>query len=69
MQILLNEDEYKDLKYKPDKYDKINNGARVLRDNLVRDKLILLKGDNKTNFTLLIKFMNGIIDNINEILE
>lgn len=69
MQILLNEDEYKDLKYKADKYNKINNGARVLRDNLVRDKLILLKGDNKTNFTLLIKFMNGIIDNINEILE
>lgn len=69
MQILLNEDEYKDLKYKSDKYDKINNGARVLRDNLVRDKLILLKGDNKTNFTLLIKFMNGIIDDINKILE
>lgn len=68
MQILLNEDEYKDLKYKSDKYDKINNGARALRDNLVGE-LILLKGDNKTNFTLLIKFMNGIIDNINEILE
>ena len=68
MQILLNEDEYKDLKYKADKYNKINNGARALRDNLVGE-LILLKGDNKTNFTLLIKFMNGIIDNINEILE
>ena len=68
MQISLNEDEYKDLKYKSDKYDKINNGARALRDNLVGE-LILLKGDNKTNFTLLIKFMNGIIDNINEILE
>lgn len=68
MQILLNEDEYKDLKDKSDKYDKINNGARVLRDNLVGE-LILLKGDNKTDFTLLIKFMNGIIDDINKILE
>ncbi len=69
MQILLNEDEYKNLKDKSDKYDKINNGAKSLRDNLVRDKLILLKGDNKTNFTLLINFMNDIINDINKILE
>lgn len=65
MQILLSEDEYKDLKDKSDKYDKINK----LRTDLIRDRLILSKENVESKFNPLIKFMDTIINDINKILE